>query len=60
MTSDELIKEVEDKWAEWIEMSQDPGYFVARVLAYEYSKLVDYLDFLEKVIDDVHNERRVK
>lgn len=48
MNPDDVIKKVEDNVSEWSEMSANPGYFIARVLATKIIKLEQHIEYLEK------------
>lgn len=49
MTGEEIIKQIQDEASEWLEMSEDPGMFIAGVLANKIITLTEYIKFLEKM-----------
>lgn len=53
MTSEELIKQIQDEAGEWIEMSNDPWKVVCNVLASEVVELKAYIEYLERRLDNV-------
>lgn len=53
MTPHNLINDMHQKYAEWIEMQDDPSAFVAEVLAKKVIALEMYIEYLEKRVDHV-------
>lgn len=51
MTGEDVIREVQYKYSEHIEMSQNPDAFVSGILANKIVTLKDYIDYLEKRIE---------
>lgn len=52
MTASEILSDIHVRYAEWIEMTDNPSDFVAGVLAHKVVELQGYIDYLEK---RVHN-----
>lgn len=52
MTVEDIIREVQENAAEWIEMSEDPSAFVVGVLANKIIKLEGYIEYLERRVKD--------
>jgi hypothetical protein len=48
MKAEDIIREIKDHASEWIEMSPDPSYLIAWILAQRVVKLSNYIDYLEK------------
>ncbi|MEN6512250.1 MAG: hypothetical protein ABFD00_10540 [Chloroherpetonaceae bacterium] len=53
MNAEQIIKEVQDNCAEWLEMSDDPATLVAGILANKIIKLQDHIEYLEKRLKNV-------
>jgi hypothetical protein len=53
MTAQDIIREVQENAAEWIEMSKDPATLVAGILANKIIKLTDHIEYLEKRLNHV-------
>lgn len=53
MTPEKIIQDVQEYASEWIEMSEDPAMFIARILANQIIKLEDYIKYLEVRLGDV-------
>lgn len=53
MTPEQLIKEVQEKASEYLEMTEDPAALVAGILANKVIKLQDYIEYLEKRLKHV-------
>ncbi len=51
MTGEEIIREVQESAAEWLEMSRDPDALLLAILANKISKLAEYIQYLEKRVD---------
>lgn len=47
-TPESIIKEIEEEFSEWIEMTNDPATFVAWVLAKRIIKQSDKIDYLQR------------
>lgn len=48
MTADEVIKETLEKASEWIEISEDPGALLSRILANKIVQLNTHIQYLER------------
>jgi hypothetical protein len=48
MTSDELIKQVQENASEYLEMTEDPAALVAGILAKKVINLMDHITYLER------------
>lgn len=48
MTASEILSDVNERYAEWLEMHDNPAAFVAVVLANKIAALQNYIDYLEK------------
>jgi len=46
-----VLLEVQEKWGEWIEMSENPKDFVSWVLAQRVIELQAEIQYLKKVLD---------
>lgn len=46
-----VLLEVQEKWGEWIEMSENPQDFVSWVLAQRVIELQAEIQYLKKVLD---------
>ena len=57
MDAFELIRTVEELAAEYLEMSENPSQIVIQVLANKVIKLQDYVQYLEKRVDQIHGVR---
>ena len=51
MKAEDVIREVKEDLAEWIEMSDDPAAFLAGVLANRIIRLENYIEYLERRIE---------
>lgn len=47
MTPLDIIRDAQDRAAEWLEMSEDPATLVAGILASKIIDLQHYIDYLE-------------
>lgn len=52
LTPDDIISEVENDTSEWAEMSVDPSRFIARVLAVRIIKQLEYIEYLERRLEN--------
>jgi len=57
MTGADVIREVQENAAEWLEMVEDPAAMVAGILANQIIKLKDHIHYLEKRLDHVSSSR---
>ena len=48
MNAQEIILQVQEEAAEWLEMSNNPSAFVAGVLANKIIKLNEHIEYLER------------
>jgi hypothetical protein len=53
MNANDLIKEVQENASEWLEMAENPAELVAGILANKILKLQDYVEYLEKRLENV-------
>jgi hypothetical protein len=51
MTGEDVVREIQETYSEWLEMSQDPQQFIVGVLANKIIKLQDHVDYLKRRID---------
>lgn len=51
MNADDVIREIQENYAEWIEMSDDPTMFVAEVLAKKVINLQEHIQYLERRVE---------
>lgn len=58
MTGEDLIRQVQEEYSEYLEMVQCPATFVAGVLAGRMVTMMDHMEFIERRLDAV--ERRIK
>jgi len=57
MTVETIIRETKEKCSEWLEMTNDPAIFIARVLAQKIIDLQGYIEYLEKRIENESSEK---
>lgn len=48
MTSQEIIREIQETYSEWVEHAPDPSLFVAGILANKIIKLKNDIEYLER------------
>jgi hypothetical protein len=53
MTSEDIIRQVQENASEWLEMTQDPAALVAGILANKIIKLNDHIEYLERRLQHV-------
>ena len=53
MTPQDIIREVQENAQEWLEMTENPAELVAGILASRIIKLQDYIEYLEKRLNNV-------
>ena len=53
MTPEDIIREVQENAAEWLEMSKNPAELTAGILAKRIIVLTDYIEYLEKRLNYV-------
>lgn len=53
MTAEDVIRQVQENAAEWLEMSEDPAALVAGILANKVIDLMDHIKYLEKRLNHV-------
>lgn len=58
MTAEEVIRQVQENAAEWLEMSEDPATLVAGILANKVIQLMEHVQYLEKRLDYVDSFKR--
>lgn len=59
MNAFDVIREVQEDTAEWLEMSDDPAMFIARVLANKVVTLNDYIEYLERRLKNVSSTSNI-
>jgi hypothetical protein len=45
---DFIIKVMEEKASEWLEMTDDPDALLLRIMAKKITQLMEYIEYLEK------------
>ena len=53
MTSGDLIKQIQEDAAEWLEMSDNPAALTVGILAHKVIQLQSYVEYLERSLQDV-------
>lgn len=53
MNAEDIIKEVQEKASEWLEMTEDPATIVAGILAHKVIKLQNHIKYLENRLQHV-------
>jgi hypothetical protein len=53
MTTEDIIRQVQEDASEWLEMSENPDALVSGILAGKIIKLNSYIEYLEKRINHV-------
>ncbi len=48
MNAQDIIREVQEKASEWLEVSTDPAMMIAGILANRVIKLTGYIEYLER------------
>lgn len=56
MNALDVIREVQENAGEWLEMSDDPATLVAGILAERVVKLNEYIQYLERRLENVRRE----
>jgi hypothetical protein len=59
MTPQEIISQAHDRASEWVEMSDNPAAVVAGVLARHIVELNNYIDYLERRLENVSISKRI-
>lgn len=52
MTAEDIIREVQQETAEWLEMTQYPSDFLVGVLATKILKMKEHIQYLEKRLEN--------
>jgi hypothetical protein len=58
MIAEDVIKEIQDKYGEYFEMSQNPTDLLVGILVQKVVVLTDYVEHLEKRLGHVSNIRK--
>lgn len=56
MNSEDVIREVQEKASEYLEMIEDPSTLVVGMLAYKIVQLNNYIEYLEKRLKYVNTD----
>jgi len=60
MTPEDVIREIEESASEWIEMSENPSYLIAGILAKKIIALNSHIEYLERRLEyDSRNKSTV-
>lgn len=57
MTPEQLIREVQQDAAEWLEMAENPAELLAGILANKIIKMKSYISYLEKRVGDEYSSK---
>lgn len=52
MSPDQIVREIEEKFEEYLEMSENPDRIVSGILAKKIIRLTEYIEYLEKRLYD--------
>lgn len=52
MNPEQIVKEIEEKFQEHLEMSENPDRLVSGILAKKIIRLTEYIEYLEKRLYD--------
>ncbi len=57
MNSQDILQEIQYKYSEYIEMSDNPDAFISTILANKIISLNEYIEYLEKRVNNGSNHK---